>query len=66
MSWLTYIHTQKNENVLPLLTNSLQNPPKKILHLIKYNYLEAKSQSHQQTSEDSEMNKILLTYYNRR
>ena len=29
MSWLTYIHTQKNENVLPLLTNSLQNPPKK-------------------------------------
>lgn len=32
----------------------------------QYNYLEAKSQSHQQTSEDSEMNKILLTYYNRR
>lgn len=32
----------------------------------QYNYLEAKTQSHQQTSDDSEMNKILLTYYNRR
>ena len=29
MSWLTYILIQKNENVLPLLTNSLQKPPQK-------------------------------------